>query len=121
MKTTPSIFVLALALALAGLNKYDLLDLMVSQKEVEVKCDYCGNTYLFGREELKGLYTELTKIYLTEVPSFSLMYRPSLFHAVNESVWTNFPAGDDGRNIPPADCTDGYGIAALYELELVNP
>ena len=72
-------------------------------------------------EELKALYTELTKIYLTDVPSFSLMYRPSVFHAVNESVWTNFPAGDDGRNIPPADCTDGYGIAALYELELVNP
>ena len=71
-------------------------------------------------EELKALYTELTKIYLTEVPSFSLMYRPSVFHAVNESVWTNFPAGDDGRNIPPADCTDGYGIAALYELELVG-
>ena len=71
-------------------------------------------------EELKALYTELTKIYLTEVPSFSLMYRPSLFHAVNESVWTNFPAGDDGREIPPADCTDGYGIAALYDLELVG-
>ena len=71
-------------------------------------------------EELKNLYTELTKIYLTDVPSFSLMYRPSLFHAVNESVWTNFPSGDDGRNIPPADCTDGYGIAALYDLELVG-
>ena len=71
-------------------------------------------------EELKSLYTELTKISLTEVPSLSLTYRPSLFHAVNESVWTNFPAGDDGRNIPPADCTDGYGIAALYELELVG-
>lgn len=71
-------------------------------------------------EEIKALYTELVKIYLTEVPSFSLMYRPSLFHAVNESVWTNFPEGDDGRNIPPADCTDGYGIAALYDLELVG-
>ncbi len=71
-------------------------------------------------EELKALYTELTEIYLTEVPSFSLMYRPSVFYAVNESVWTNFPAGDDGRNIPPADCTDGYGIRALYELELVG-
>ena len=71
-------------------------------------------------EELKALYTELTKIYLTEVPSFSLMYRPSVFHTVNESVWTNFPAGDDGRGIPPADCTDGYGIRALYELELVG-
>ena len=69
--------------------------------------------------ELKEIYTELTKIYLTEVPSFSLMYRPSVFHAVNETVWTNFPS-DDGRNIPPLDCTDGYGIAALYDLELVG-
>ena len=71
--------------------------------------------------ELKGLYTEAVEIYLTDVPSFSLMYRPDKFHAVNESVWTNYPDAMDGRNIPPADCTDGYGIAALYELELVNP
>ncbi len=70
--------------------------------------------------ELKDIYTRLTEIYLTEVPSFSLMYRPSVFHAVNESVWTNFPSGDDGRGIPPMDCTDGYGIAALYDLELVG-
>ncbi len=70
--------------------------------------------------EIKDLYTQLTEIYLTEVPSFSLMYRPSVFHAVNESVWTNFPSADDGRNIPPLDCTDGYGIAALYGLELVE-
>lgn len=71
--------------------------------------------------ELKALYTEAVEIYLTEVPSFSLMYRPSVFHEVNESVWTNFPDATDGRNIPPTDCTDGYGIAALYGLELVNP
>ena len=45
-----------IALALAGLNKYDMLDLMVSQKEVEVRCDYCGTAYTFGREELKTLY-----------------------------------------------------------------
>ncbi|MBE6922658.1 MAG: ABC transporter substrate-binding protein [Ruminococcaceae bacterium] len=70
------------------------------------------------QDELVRLYTELTKIYLTEVPSFSLMYRPSVFHAVNESVWTNFPNDDNG--IPPMDCTDGYGIKALYELELVG-
>ena len=71
--------------------------------------------------ELKALYTEAVEIYLTDVPSFSLMYRPDKFHAVNESVWTNYPDATDGRNIPPSDCTDGYGIAALYELELVNP
>jgi ABC-type dipeptide transport system, periplasmic component len=71
--------------------------------------------------ELKALYTEAVQIYLTDVPSFSLMYRPDKFHTVNESVWTNYPDATDGRNIPPSDCTDGYGIAALYELELVNP
>jgi peptide/nickel transport system substrate-binding protein len=70
--------------------------------------------------ELKALYTEATKIYLEEVPSFSLMYRPEVFHAVNESVWTGYPEKDDGNNIPPMDCTDGYGIAALYNLELVK-
>lgn len=66
--------------------------------------------------EIKAAYTELTRIYLTDIPSFSLMYRPDKFHAVNESVWTNFP--NESNGIPPLDCTDGYGIAALYMLEL---
>ena len=65
-------------------------------------------------------YTELTKIYLTEVPSFSLMYRPAAFDAVNETVWTNFPSADDGRGITPNNCISGYAIRALYELELVD-
>lgn len=69
-----------------------------------------------NKDTLKEYYTELSRIYLDEVPSFSLMYRPMLFHAVNESVWTGFPQLDDGDNIPPTDCTDGYGIAALYNL-----
>jgi peptide/nickel transport system substrate-binding protein len=70
---------------------------------------------------LVELYTEATKIYLTDIPSFSLMYRPDQFYTVNESVWTNYPAADDGRNIPPMNLLDGYSIAGLYELELVNP
>ena len=70
--------------------------------------------------KLKEYYTELSKILLDECPAVALMYRPQLFYAVNESVWTNYPAADDGRNIPPTDCTDGYGIAALYDLELVE-
>ena len=68
---------------------------------------------------LKEYYTELSQIYLTDVPSVSLMYRPQLFYAVNETVWTNYP--EEGDDIPPTDCTDGYGVAALYELQLVNP
>jgi len=70
--------------------------------------------------KLNAYYTEAVKIYLTDVPSFSLMYRPDKFHAVNESVWTGYPEQGDGLNIPPMDCSDGYGIAALYHISLVQ-
>ena len=72
--------------------------------------------------KLKEAYTELVKIYLTDIPSFSLMYRPQSFHAVNESVWTNFPHQDDGTNppVPPMDCTDGWGVACLYNVTPVE-
>ncbi len=72
--------------------------------------------------KIKADYTELTKIYLTDIPSFTLMYRPQSFHAVNESVWTNFPHEGDGTNppVPPLDMTDGWAIAGLYNLKLVK-
>jgi peptide/nickel transport system substrate-binding protein len=71
---------------------------------------------------LKGYYTDLVEIYLTDVPSFTLMYRPQSFHTVNESVWTNFPHEGDGTNppVPPLDLTDGWSIAGLYNLQLVG-
>ena len=73
--------------------------------------------------KLKADYTELVKIYLTDIPSFTLMYRPQAFHAVNESVWTGFPHQDDGTSppVPPLDCTDGWSIACLYNIQPVNP
>jgi peptide/nickel transport system substrate-binding protein len=73
--------------------------------------------------KLKASYTELSKIYLTEVPSFSLMYRPEVFYTVNETIWTNYPQkgskSDAGIEIPPYVLTDGYGIAGLYTIKLV--
>jgi peptide/nickel transport system substrate-binding protein len=74
-------------------------------------------------DKLKEMYTELVRIYLTDVPSFTLMYRPDLFHAVNETVWTNFPHQDDGTDppVPPMVCIRGWSIACLYNIELVNP
>ncbi len=73
------------------------------------------------QDTLIDLYTEATEIYLTDIPSFTLMYRPDQFYTVNESIWTNYPAADDGRSIPPMNLLDGFSIAGLYELELVNP
>ncbi len=72
--------------------------------------------------KIKADYTAITKIYLTDVPSFSLMYRPQSFHTVNETVWTGFPHQGDGTNppVPPLDLTDGWGIAGLYNLSLVK-
>jgi len=71
---------------------------------------------------IKAAYTELVKIYLTDIPSFTLMYRPQSFHTVNESVWTNFPHDGDGPTppVPPLDMTDGWAIAGLYNLTLVK-
>ncbi len=73
-------------------------------------------------DELKAAYTELVTMYLTDVPSFTLMYRPQSFHTVNESVWTDFPHEGDGTTpaVPPLDLTDGWSIAGLYNLTLVK-
>ncbi|MEJ5313517.1 MULTISPECIES: ABC transporter substrate-binding protein [Anaerolinea] len=75
------------------------------------------------QEEIKKAYTRLVEIYLTDVPSFTLMYRPQSFHTVYEGVWTNFPHQGDGTNppVPPLNLTDGWSIAGLYNLKLVNP
>lgn len=71
-------------------------------------------------QALVEIYTELVEIYLTDVPSFSVMYRPVLFHAVNESVWTGFTEDGDGRNVPPLVCLNGYAVADLFNIRLVG-
>ena len=70
--------------------------------------------------ELKALYTEAVEIYLTDVPSFTLMYRPGQFHTVYEGVWTGFTEAGDGRNVPPLICLHGYAMRDLFDLRLVN-
>jgi peptide/nickel transport system substrate-binding protein len=84
--------------------------------------DLWGANSETGPAILKEYYTDLTEIYLTDIPSFTLMYRPQSFHTVNGSVWTNFPHQGDGTNppVPPLDLTDGYSIAGLYKIYLLD-
>jgi peptide/nickel transport system substrate-binding protein len=65
---------------------------------------------------LKELWTRLNIIFLQEVPVAGLMYRPGVFHTVNETVWTGYPKMNDGSGVPPTLCIDGYGIKGLYNL-----
>ncbi len=70
--------------------------------------------------KLDEYYTLLNTFYLEEVPSFGIMYRPVLFHTVNETVWTGFPEEGDGTDIPPSILINGYGIAGLYNITLIE-
>jgi peptide/nickel transport system substrate-binding protein len=65
---------------------------------------------------LKALWTELNQIYLDEMPSIGLMYRPAFFYNASNVVWTNFPKL--GSGIPPTILSDGYGIMGLYNIRL---
>ncbi|MDR2746489.1 MAG: ABC transporter substrate-binding protein [Treponema sp.] len=67
--------------------------------------------------KLKQLWTRLNIIYLQEMPNAGLMYRPGVFHTVNETVWTGYPKMNDGSGVPPTLCIDGYGIKGLYNLK----
>ena len=83
----------------------ELLDLIAAETDVN---------------RLIAYYTEISEILLTYHPIVYLMYRPTMFHTVNEIVWTGFPEYGDGSNIPPTSAVQGYGFRALYNVRLVN-
>jgi peptide/nickel transport system substrate-binding protein len=71
-------------------------------------------------DTLKKLYTELTVIYLKNIPTIPLMYRPWWFHTVNESIWKGFPTEDSGKDVPPQVGMVGAGVKALYQIEATS-
>jgi len=68
-------------------------------------------------EILKDLYTELDIIYLKDLPTIPLMYRPADFYTVNESIWTGFAKQGDGTGIAPVFPLSGSGIYGLYNIK----
>lgn len=69
------------------------------------------------KDQLTEHFTEINKIWLQELPTVPLMYRPQVFHTTYEGYWTGFAKKDDGTNTPPMDCTDAAGIKDLYNLK----
>ncbi|NLV90812.1 MAG: ABC transporter substrate-binding protein [Firmicutes bacterium] len=45
--------------------------------------------------ELKEIYREINRIYMQDVPTIPLQYRPVEFHVFNEKYWTGFPTADN--------------------------
>lgn len=65
---------------------------------------------------IKKMYTELNKIYIENIPTIQLMYRPSSFYTVQEKVWKGFPdAENNPKNIPPTPFSGAF-VKVLYEI-----
>jgi peptide/nickel transport system substrate-binding protein len=66
--------------------------------------------------KLKAMYTELDKIFISDLPGIQLMYRPATFYTVNEKVWKGLPDEKNNKaNVPPT-CGQAAFIKALWNI-----
>jgi len=62
----------------------------------------------------KDLFAKLDKIFLENIPSIPLMYRPLEFYEYNETYWTGFP-NEDNPVAPPQH--NNAGIELYYVIK----
>ena len=72
------------------------------------------------KDELVEIFTEIDKIWLSELPTVLLMYRPQYFHTTYEGYWTGFAKKDDGTNTPPTLAIDAAGYKNLFSITPVK-
>lgn len=65
----------------------------------------------------KAAYSQLDKIYRTNIPVVPLMYRPLEFYEFNETNWTNFPT-EENPYAPPM--WQGAGIEWLFKIKKIG-
>lgn len=68
-------------------------------------------------DTLIEIYTEIDTIYLSELPTVPLMYRPGNFHTTYAGYWKGWASADDGTNTPPYNLHDYAGLKELFMLE----
>lgn len=67
-------------------------------------------------ELLTEYYSEINQIWLSELPTVPLMYRPYWFQTTYSNYWEGFASGDGETEIPPMLCADAAGLRELYLL-----
>jgi peptide/nickel transport system substrate-binding protein len=64
---------------------------------------------------VKDVYAQLDKIFLDNVPTIPIMYRPLEFYEFNQTVWTGFPTSENPY-APPM--FTGAGVKWLYKIKV---
>ncbi len=63
---------------------------------------------------VKDVYAQLDKIYMDNVPTIPLMYRPLEFYEYNQKFWTGFPTAEN-PTAPPM--FGNAGVEVLYKIK----
>jgi len=63
---------------------------------------------------VKDIYAQLDKIFMENVPTIPIMYRPLEFYEFNQSVWTGFPTSENPYAPPQFT---GAGIRWFYQIK----
>ena len=86
-----------------------------SNPEIDALADEAAATT--DMDTLIEIYTEIDTIYLSELPTVPLMYRPGNFHTTYAGYWKGWASADDGTNTPPYNLHDYAGLKELFMLE----
>ena len=86
--------------------------------EVDALIDAMASTS--DKDAVIGYTTELIKLWLKDMPSVQLMYRPEMFETLYSGVWTGYGVNGDTKGATPQCCSYGNGIRNLYNITAKN-
>ena len=75
--------------------------------------------HLTKEDEIKAAYYKLNKIFIEDMPSIPLCYRPEEFYDFSTKHWTNF-ATEKNPYAPPQLPSFGAGRNMLWEIQLAE-
>lgn len=71
---------------------------------------------LSNENDLKNAYRALNRIFMTEIPVLTLMYRPTQYYQFSTIHWTNFPT-EENPYAPPQNLIVAASVKALWSIK----